>query len=482
MVEHNIVAQTDFYKFVHWLMYRKDLTSIYSYCEARKGAKLDWIKFFGLIVLIREHLEGVVVTQEKIDKAEKLVEGMGGYKHYFNREMWEIVLNEYGGKLPIEIKALPEGTKVRPGTPLFSIKSLDKRCYPIVQHVETILMHVWSLTTIASVGNKLYEDITAALNKTSPDMMHLRPFMVHDFGFRGVQNSVSAGMLGMSFLASGFVGTDNTEGVRYIQHYFNTDEVYGKSVWATEHAIATSFGTKTIEQEVQYILHQLNEAPDDAIISIVIDSKNPYDFCSKVMSDPRVMAKVRARSGRTVMRPDSGVPEEVVNRILTILGDVYGVHYNDKGFRILNDNIGVLQGDGMDIDSIPALYNSIINNGWAAENLVVGSGGGLLQKWNRDDLRFAIKAAAGTIQNEDGTESVIDISKTTELATGDEVKSSKPGYLKVHPTYKKDKPFTTISSVTTDPIQFNGYVDAMQVVFRHGEVLINPTFDEIINR
>lgn len=479
VIENNIVAQTDFYKFVHWLMYRKDLTSIYSYCEARDGAELDWVKFFGLIVLIREHLEGVVVTKEKIDEAEELVTGVGGKKRYFNRTMWEIILNEYGGKLPLEIKALPEGTVVRPGTPLFSIKSLDERCMPLVQHVETILMHVWGMTTVASVGHKLMGDVKAALAITCPEKEFLAPFMVHDFGFRGVSSAQSAGYLGMAHLASGFVGTDNMEGVRYVRGYYNTKKIYGKSVWATEHAVATSFGLK-LEQEINYVLHQLNEADDEDIVSIVMDSKNTFRFAEKVMGDPRVMAAVRARSGRVVVRPDSGDPVVVVNKVLDILGAVYGVDYNNKGYKVIKDNVGVLQGDGMDINSIPELYVSIITNRWCASNLVVGSGGGLLQKWNRDTLRFAIKAAAGTIVDDQGSITVIDISKDPETAKGKDSKTSKSGYLKVSPTYNKEKPYSTISSKDCTPEMFNSYVDAMEIVFRLGDLTIKPDFDKVL--
>lgn len=480
-LEHCFPSQTDFYKFCHWLMYPKGMKYIYSYGEARNGACLDEVKFYGMIPILREFFEGVRVTTSTINIAAALVEGMGGFGAYFNREMWEHIRDNCGGKLPLLIKALPEGSVVKPGTPLFTIEVVgDEKtkelCVPLVGHSETLLMHVWSTTTIASVGHYLRRSVRRALERAGlgkEEVDAILPYMVHDFGYRGVSSNQTAGMLGMAFLSTGAKGTDTTEACRYIQHYYETDVVYGKSVWATEHSVATSFGPGRGEYE--YLLHQLCNAPDDAIVSIVIDSYDTMNFIENVVGSDECAEPIKAREGRTVFRPDSGDMFELVPNILEALAKKFG-YTVVNGYKVLNHNIGVLQGDGMDIDSIPALYDHIMNNGWSPVNLVVGSGGGLLQKWNRDSLRFAIKASHGAKVVHERVEE-FDIFKDPVTAnTGNETKASKRGRLKVQGNL-------TISSATTDPVAFAAYEDDLVTVFNYGEIpKEHINFDAVIER
>ena len=51
-------------------------------------------------------------------------------------------------------------------------------------------------------------------------------------------------------------------------------------------------------------------------------------------------------------------------------------------------------------DCAPASLDALEDRGWSAENLAFGMGAGLLQKVNRDTLRFAMKANAR--QDKDG--------------------------------------------------------------------------------
>lgn len=138
IVPNNICIDTDFYKLVHWLMEPDGVTRKYSYMESRFGAMFDHVRWTGIVPIIADHFAGVVVTPELIDEAETECYRMGGFKQYFNRPMWERILNEYGGKLPLTIKALPEGSIVPIGTALFTI-TCEEGFAPLVNHCETIL-------------------------------------------------------------------------------------------------------------------------------------------------------------------------------------------------------------------------------------------------------------------------------------------------------------------------------------------------------
>ena len=67
------------------------------YFESR-GGKFPEICFFGLQYFIKRYLCGPVVTQEKIDEAADILAWHMGPDH-FNREGWEYILKEHGGRL-----------------------------------------------------------------------------------------------------------------------------------------------------------------------------------------------------------------------------------------------------------------------------------------------------------------------------------------------------------------------------------------------
>lgn len=467
LFQPNFCFATDFYKLTHWKQYPSGMNRIVSYCEAREGAQFDEIVFCGLIPILKEYFEGIVITKEKIDEAEELTLKMGGQPEFFNRGMWEHIVNEYHGKLPLRIRALEEGTVVRPGIPMFVIESIGgEKTFPLVNHSETLLMHVWNAITVASASRYIKKSIEPLVEKTGT--MGILPFMVHDFGFRGVSSFQTAVHAGIGHLIN-FNGTDTNEAVRAINHFYPGSSHFGGSVWATEHSVATSFGPG--EKEKAYLKHQLVNAPNQALISVVMDSYNTYNFASGIAAEPEIKKLIIEKEGRVVFRPDSGDPKIVVPKLLDILGGVFGYEVNDKGYKVIKHNVGVIQGDGMDVKSIPELYQIIVNNGWSTDNLVVGSGGGLLQKWNRDTLRFAIKACYGEINGEG-----FDIFKDPVTAnTGADTKVSKKGNIKVQEI--GNLRHTVITTATEDA--FNSYADSMKVVYELGEIKTKRTFDEI---
>jgi nicotinamide phosphoribosyltransferase len=96
---------------------------------------------------------------------------------------------------------------------------------------------------------------------------------------------------------------------------------------------------------------------------------------------------------KVVFRPDSGDMMEVVPRLLEMQAKAFGFVVNEKGYKKIN-NVGVLQGDGVDHMTIKSLLGRVLAMGFSADNVVFGSGGSLLQKVNRDTYKFAQKASA----------------------------------------------------------------------------------------
>src|SRR5687767_1933257 len=111
MNDDNLLLLTDSYKVTHAPQYPPGTTTVYSYFESRGGQFPETV-FFGLQYFIKRYLEGQVITQEKIDEAASYYDAHFGNDKLFNREGWEYILNTYGGRLPVRIKAVPEGTVV----------------------------------------------------------------------------------------------------------------------------------------------------------------------------------------------------------------------------------------------------------------------------------------------------------------------------------------------------------------------------------
>jgi nicotinamide phosphoribosyltransferase len=448
----NICLTTDSYKLNHWNQYPKGTETVYSYFECRKGAKFAETPFFGLQYIIKNHLEGVVVTREKIENAAKLCKAHFGSEKYFNREGWEYILNSHGGKLPVVIKAVEEGTVVPINNVLMTIENTDNKCFWLTNFLETILSQVWYPITVASLSREVKVNIKEYFDLTSDG--GLLNFGLHDFGFRGASSWESAGIGGAAHLIN-FLGTDTVVAMEVAVNYYNADlNGLAFSVAATEHSVMTALGKNGEEQVVENLL---NEYPT-GILSVVSDSYDIYNFVSNIVGT-KFKDRILARDGVFVVRPDSitpthPTPEEEMVWIMENLWANIGGTINSKGYKVIDPSVRVLWGDGIDLEGIKKILYAVTKAGFATENIACfGMGGGLLQKVNRDTQRCAFKCSA---QYRDGQ--WYDIQKNPK----DVSKASKKGKLKL---IKVDGEFETVGE--NDPGE-----DYLKVVFYNG-VLVN---------
>lgn len=87
--------------------------------------------------------------------------------------------------------------------------------------------------------------------------------------------------------------------------------------------------------------------------------------------------------------------------LIEILWEGFGGHVNNKGYKVLNPKIGLIQGDGIDLLMLRRILIAMEKLRFAASNIVFGSGGGLLQKFDRDTLKFAIKCCIAIINGKE---------------------------------------------------------------------------------
>jgi nicotinamide phosphoribosyltransferase len=168
------------------------------------------------------------------------------------------------------------------------------------------------------------------------------------------------------------------------------------------------------------------------------------------------------RKGKVVLRPDSGYPPEVSLNILKSLWKSYGGKTNSSGYKVLDPHIGVIYGDGINRVSIERiLFNVTTLGGFAPSNIIFGMGGALLQKVDRDTLKFAIKCSWAKIGDKE-----IDVYKDPITDPG---KASKRGRLKL---IDFDNGIKTTAEA-------HPYTDIMVTVFENGKLFNELTFDQI---
>lgn len=461
MIENNICLLTDSYKVTHHYFYPEGTKKIYSYLESRVGAEFNKTIFYGLQYIIKKYLEGQIVTEEKIDEADKLMAAHLG-EGIFNRAGWEYILDEHDGKLPIEIKAVPEGTPVDVSNVLMTVENTDKKSYWLPNYLESLLLQVWYPSTVATLSAEVRKLSNFYLEVTGSSKENL-DFMLHDFGYRGSSSTESSMLSGSAHLLS-FSGTDTIPALTIPENYYNDSNVYGFSVQATEHSVMTSLGP---EGEMSQILNVIDKA-NDGVLSMVIDSYNYRNFLTEAgrsgseLNDA-ILSFLDVEGNKVVFRPDSGEPVSTTIDCLNLLSEGFGCHLTDKGYKVFDLNIGLLWGDGLNYQKIRDILFAMKSNGWAAQNIIFGMGGGLHTAVNRDTQRNAFKCSA---QLRDGEWH--DIFKNPL----DSSKKSKTGRFKL---IKKDNSFKTVS------IDSEGE-DYLQTVFRNGELLIDDKFENIKQR
>lgn len=465
---NNLVLLADAYKYSHHKLYYPGTNKIYSYLESR-GGHFDHTVFFGLQYYLEHYLQGAVITKEKIDAAVIVLEGIFGRKDVFDRAKFDYIAEKHGGRLPIRIKAIREGAFIPVSNVLMTIENTDPECFWLTNFLETLLMQIWYPCTVATLSKYIKGIVTHYYEETaSKEAIENIEFVLNDFGFRGVSSVESAGIGGAAHLLN-FSGSDNIIASMLAMEYYNAERPYGLSVPATEHSVCTLLGE---EGELEIFKHILRTYPTGTV-ACVSDSYDIFRACSEYWGE-ELKELILSRDGVLVIRPDSGDPVFTLLNVFDILFHKFGFEVNEKGFKVLPKQVRVLQGDGINIDSIRAIFSALEVNRISAENLLLGMGGALLQKVDRDTQKFAFKCSYAEINGKG-----VDVQKNPVEIDGHgnhtrSFKKSKAGRLKLVNTKEGYK--------TVREEEMPELADELQTVFENGEIKINTTFKEVRER
>lgn len=454
----NLVLNTDSYKPSHYKQYPVGTTRQFSYIESR-GGDHDETVMFGLQIFLKEVLSKPI-TQADIDEADAFL-SVHIAPGLFNRKGWEHILKKHNGFVPVRISAVPEGTVVPTHNILVAVENTDPECFWLTSYLETALLRaVWYGTTVATNSYAMKQTIKKYLEMTGDPS--LLPFKLHDFGARGVSSFESAGIAGAAHLVN-FMGSDTITGILYAQKYYNETGMLAFSIPAAEHSTMTSWGGR--EGEVKAMENMIDQfAGDGKLYAVVSDS---YDIYNAIIQHwgTTLRQKVIKSGGTLVVRPDSGDPVEVTLQCIKLLAEKFNTYTNEKGYKVLTPHVRLIQGDGIDGAMIEKILENFKRNGFSADNIAFGCGGGLLQKVDRDTQKFAMKCSAIEVNGE-----WRDVFKDPVT---DKVKKSKRGRLTLIKTSGDE--YKTIR----EPVALAAAECMLVPVFENGKILKEYTFTEV---
>lgn len=310
----NPLLETDFYKTIHHLAYVPGLDFLVSYWTPRmtRIEGVNKVVMFGLQGLIKEHL---------IDAFEK---------HFFGRP-WEELEAEYKrviahtmteqaadttemkklydlGYLPIQIKAVAEGTRVNIKTPMFEISNTVKGFGWLVNYLETyISVNIWHPMTAATIAYKYREIVEKFFELTVEN--GVPSSACGDFSMRGMTSKDTAYKSSAGHLLS-FTGTATIASIMWLEDFYNCDctkEVVGRGVPSTEHSVMSSYGR---EGEFECYRHLIEDVFKTGPLSMVSDT---YDYWNVITNYlPRLKNSIMNRNGKIIIRGDSGDPVDII--------------------------------------------------------------------------------------------------------------------------------------------------------------------------
>jgi nicotinamide phosphoribosyltransferase len=449
----NIILNVDSYKASHYLQYPPGTSHVSSYVEAR-GGEFDLSVFFGLQMYLKEYLTRPI-TSADIDEARDVFAAHGVP---FNESGWQYILSEHGGYLPVEIQALPEGLVLPVKNAMVQLVNTDPNVPWLTSYLETSLLRaVWYPTTVATNSWYCRQVIDRYMLKTA-GTTEGGDFKLQDFGARGATTEEAAAVGGAAHLVN-FQGTDTISALIAARRYYGAD-MAGFSIPAAEHSTITAWGP---DRETEAYANMLDQfSGPGKLVAVVSDSYDLWHAIDNIWG-VQLRDRVVNTGGTLVVRPDSGDPVSIVTETIKRLMGKFGHEVNDQGYRVLPSFVRVIQGDGISRHTIEAILQAMASQSLSAENITFGMGGELLQKLNRDTMKFAMKASAIRV-NDDWQ----DVFKDPVTDPG---KRSKKGRLAV---VQQDGAFETVRED-----ELGNRANLLGPVFRNGEVLQEYDFDQV---
>jgi nicotinamide phosphoribosyltransferase len=409
----DFITMCDGYKLDHRRQFPLGTQRIYSNFTPRSSriTGQNSVVFFGLQYFLDEYL-GRIAQETFFSKPRQVV--VDRYQRLLNNYFGPndigvdhiAALHDYG-RIPLEFRALPEGTHVPLRCPMFTVMNTHDDFFWMTNYIETMISSViWHACTSATIAHRYRKLLDAYATRTGGPMEFV-PWQGHDFSFRGLSSPEIAALSGAGHLLS-FTGSDTVPAIQLLEEHYGASGLIAGSVPATEHAVMCA-GSRESEMQTFDRLLKLYPA---GIVSVVSDT---WDFWNVIeVTLPALKERIMARNGKLVVRPDSGVPEDILAGdpqapagsaqhagLINCLWDIFGGTVNAKGFKELDPHIGAIYGDSITEQRAEEICKRLEAKGFASTNVVLGIGSFTYQYVTRDTFGFAIKATWAKINGKE---------------------------------------------------------------------------------
>lgn len=497
----NPMLLTDGYKIGHAIQYPKGTQYVYATWVPRSNQYFkaaDKAVFFGLQYFVKEYLIkrfNEDFFQQDIEMIVRdwnifLDSYLGTHENCLGEE--HIRALHKLGYLPIRIKALDEGTlspvghNQQMGIPQLSIVNTNPEFFWLPNYLESIMSSSLFLPATSATSAYLYKkELVRHARKTGYlNNLDELGFSIHDFSMRGMALSEAALVSGMGHLAV-FNGSETLSAIPGVKEYYNSDyakELIAGTVAATEHSVMSAAMSEGFTSEIEkenYIRLLTEVYPNAPFLSIVSDTRDFKDVVYNIL--PSIKDIIMTRPGRLVVRPDSGDPVDIIcgdpksedefyrKGTYESLWDTFGGTVNERGFKVLDNHVGIIYGDAITLARQKEIYRRLEEKGFAATNLVLGVGSFTYQYISRDTLGYALKTSAVMINGDWKV-----VYKEPKTAGQTINKNSYRGFVKVF--YDKGE------MVAIDGVPFEEEGGLLTTVFEDGKIVKEVTLSEIRNR
>jgi nicotinamide phosphoribosyltransferase len=479
----------DFYKTSHPQQYPKGTSVIYSNftprCSRING--IESIVVFGIQYFVKEYLirqfnenffgvpKEIVINNYK----RRMVNSLGSTADLLFIESLHDL-----GYLPIEIKAITEGSRCPMRVPCLTIKNTHPDFFWLTNMLETLMSQIlWGMMNSATIAAE-YKLILKQYSEKTSDIPEFVQWQGHDFSERGMFGLEASLISGAAHLLS-FTGTDTIAAIDFLEKFYGADsdkELIGGSIPATEHSVMC-FGN--YEDEYETYKRLLTDVYPSGFFSVVSDTWDYWKVLTETL--PRLKKEIMSREGRMVVRPDSGDPVDIIcgfdhverykkysphgdfraKGSIQILWETFGGTINSKGYKQLDPHIGLIYGDSITVDRCKEICKRLERNGFASTNVVLGIGSYTYQYNTRDTFGFAVKSTYGVVNG-------IPVNIFKKPKTDNGIKNSAKGLLYVNSDMLLEQEVT--------PEREADESNELKVVFRNGKIVSETTLSEIRRR
>lgn len=304
------------------------------------------------------------IEQWMIDEADDNAKRLG---LIFPKEMFERVIEQCDGNIPLKVELLKEGIYCPVGTPFAQIRNTVEGFGELVTWWEGIFIMAYFPSTCATESFNMREYLESKQYEYGFDDSFLWRF--HSFGFRGhksLEDAYFAGTAWNLFLQ----GTDDFHVAQHMPI-----GVMG-SISALAHKVTQQF-----DDEYECFTHAIKQTAEsgEKVVALVIDT---YDAWSVINNDIIGLSKYAEKLGvNLVFRPDSG---NILEQALAI--------YKLKEQNGL-ENISVIIGESISFEVAREYDRWFESNGVPLNFINYGVGAGFYKKIERDTLGWAMKTA-----------------------------------------------------------------------------------------